>query len=558
MKTKVTYPYLIIFTLYIISYGMIFLNFGIFWDDWTIYNTSFNALKVQFDSNGLNYFKYLHYFLQNITPWPILIYKILIFTFYCFSNALIYRIFMYFNIKDYDSLLITLLIAVIPLNVARNYMICFPYTLSFFLFSAALFFFLKSMNNNSFLVRICSLALFFMSFMFMQSMLVFVYIPLTIFTINYSLNEFAINKSIRKFFPTFIKKIVRLLDFFLLPILFWVFKSSLFNTNGMYENYNKVKISNLFISPIKILLLLKQNLIDLYRFNILYLKIENIIIIFLPVFLITIFIVNRYKKLLIIDIINQKEKIDILIDDRDASFKNIKKDLQFLMIGIIFFFAGIFPYLVVSQIPDYNSVNSRHQILLGIGLCILIYNMLKIFLKITFFYMFKDKLFLYVLCMIISIFISRNIEQQFDINKAAIYTDALKLEFSKSEELVDGISFGYYDDLPSPFWRESLRFYTISGIYHEIYSKQDKFFMTRDAMSLFSQDVVKQFINESFKMKDAEFNGKYDYLIFVEQSEFIVTKKNMVQLFIAKLLDRKKYYEMLDSVLVVSFEKYNN
>lgn len=261
------HPLFSIFLLYFVAYGIILINPVTAWDDWTIYNMDFDGLYAQYSQNGFPFYAYLHSFLMSLSSNHLFTYNILIFLLYFISATLIYFTLPYFKLSKNNSYIITLIIAILPFNFARIYMICFPYTLSYFLCFLGLYLFVRYNSNRNIFYRLISLILFLFS-MLMNSMLVFIPALIGTFVLirNYDsiINLHAIKN---KIFHT-VKSFIKLADFFLLPILYWVIKMQYFKPLGNYSDYNQVKLSGLLDSPTCLKQTIVASLIDLPLFSV--------------------------------------------------------------------------------------------------------------------------------------------------------------------------------------------------------------------------------------------------------------------------------------------------
>jgi hypothetical protein len=322
--------------LYLIAHGGIFfISNSIYWDDWTLYNTDSKFIVDNFRQAGTIFAwpAYLHIFLLKINPW---LYRALTFLLMGFSGFFLYIILKRFSgVSKNTRFLIVLFFLILPFNFGRVALINFPYILCYFLFFLAW----ASINR----LRLLSLIVFFFSFS-MNSLLVFYAVP--VFEKLYR-EKFYVNiKMLRNC-------IKNNLDYILLPLVFFYIKIHFFKPYGNYVGYNEdFSIQNV-----------KKGLHDQYWstkdyiLNSLLDLNQNYLV--LLAFLFVVFYITSSK---------------IFISKRNLSFNFSSLGV---LIGIIVFLFGVFPYWVVGLTPAFLDWGSRHQILMPLGVSIILASFLS-------------------------------------------------------------------------------------------------------------------------------------------------------------------------------------
>ena len=140
----------------------ILLNQGIFWDDWVIFHQPESVLLKLFTEAGNPLYAYLHIYLGRMEN-SLLIYRLVtlfasLASIFLLSQLLEHLTFFNQITRGY----LLLLYAVLPFFASKLLMINVYSSLCLPLFLAGLLLFIR-MNNNI-ILRICSLALFFLSF----------------------------------------------------------------------------------------------------------------------------------------------------------------------------------------------------------------------------------------------------------------------------------------------------------------------------------------------------------------------------------------------------------
>ncbi|MCW6037892.1 hypothetical protein K4A83_16660 [Spirulina subsalsa FACHB-351] len=305
------FPWLLAAFLFLLSYGssLFYLN-AIYWDDWVLFNVHSEYILEMFADAGaiFSWPGYLHIFLLLVGPE---IYRLLTLVLMFASGYLLWLILRQKSfLKTLESNLITLLFLILPLNPARISLINFPYTLCYFCFFLAWWLLQKPSFNK----KILSLGIFFFSFN-INSFLVFYVLPvIDIFckTTNFSLNVKTIKSFLKQYFL-----------FLLIPFIFFYIKTSYFTPSGLYVGYNSVSWQGI-----------KSSLVD-----------------FSPA--VFIFILWLIFKILVKSFVTER-------------------GLIILFCGIITRQLAIFPYSVVGLTPSFQDWNSRHQLLMPLGVSLIV------------------------------------------------------------------------------------------------------------------------------------------------------------------------------------------
>ena len=85
--------------LYTLAHGLIVLNSGIFWDDWTLYNVEKSLIISHFTDAGFPWTGYLHVFLLSLNN-GILFYRLTVLLSFLLSALLLNSILK--NISEID------------------------------------------------------------------------------------------------------------------------------------------------------------------------------------------------------------------------------------------------------------------------------------------------------------------------------------------------------------------------------------------------------------------------------------------------------------------------
>ena len=412
MQYKVFFKSNIAKLFYIYTLGNIFilLNFqGIYWDDWTLYNVDNESMMDQFRMNGGLLAGYMHSLLLPIGN-GIFIYRILVFITFFMSGIFIYKILsQHISITKEASFWISLIYLTIPLNSAKIALINAPAIFLLFIFFIAFYLLTKYISKSkSTWLRISILSLFFISFV-MNSLLVF-YAIILLYILYSIITDSKTNEYPHKIIYIIKIFVLKYSDFIILPIIFYIVKSIYFVPSGPYATYNQVSfdfekiinlIDNSFIESIydPILLSIQTSLTYWYIS----------LMIFITLFL--------------------------LIQNKTIENKKIYYYMTIFILGALFYLLAVFPYAVVDKPPRLTGWESRHQILIPLGLAFILYSIISIFSKLH-----KNVPALMFL-FLITIFTIQNMYNGYRYMKDWYYQVALEENFKKSKLIQEHTTF---------------------------------------------------------------------------------------------------------------------
>lgn len=375
---KVTHILLIITSYCIAHWGLLIVS-GYWWDDAIIRIRDIASLQELYRQTGF-VFGDLFAIIMISCKYN---YRCIVFVLGLITSILIYLVARESEVFDESaSFWVGAFFNLIPINDARVTYICFPYTISLFLFSLSFFqtiIWKKGMLVNVRLVRIISLILLLLSYT-TGSILVMTSI-IIVWLLFYDIRQNVNCKSVKSILDKVPKILFSNIDYVLLPIVYWVIKSLFFQAYGPYKGYNTISRSGLFLSlvnlPLEVMASIKH-ILDSYMLIIS--KSGK----FVLVILVTSFVIGIF-------IYFQKED--------EQNMDNMMHVFGQLIIGFMLVFLGVFPYVAVGRSGGlYNTgVVGRDSLLIGFGGAICIYCLGKIFFKEWFRYT------IYVLLMILGI-----------------------------------------------------------------------------------------------------------------------------------------------------------
>ena len=248
IRKFVSSPITILFIIYLLAYGLMIFNAGVWEDDWCLYNMSNDGIKECFTDQGMFYLSSIHIFMQHIGIFPPVAYHVLTFILYFSTSVLLYKTLPYLKTDRNTQFILTALFAVLPVNFARIYMMNFQYTLGIFLCFAGLYFFTLAYYKRKLVFRLFSLIACVFSFFLLPS--TFVFIPAYIaFVIM--LNVIHFTRPITKNLHFIVKQAFKYSDFIILTIVSWLCYSIFTKSAGLHAEvaYYSFKWGFILASP---------------------------------------------------------------------------------------------------------------------------------------------------------------------------------------------------------------------------------------------------------------------------------------------------------------------
>lgn len=427
-------PITLLIFLYTLSHGLILLNRGVFWDDWTLFNVDKKIIKATFYENGLPWIGYFHSFMFSF-DMSIILYRGIVYLAYLFSAVFLYGILK--NIKEINNterLLIAVIFAIFPVNSARIALIDVPYAISYFLFFFGFWLTTIYLVNKNILLRILALTVFFISFS-TNSLLVF-------YSILF-LYIFYVERQATSSRNLVIKKIISYSDYLFLPLIFWVIKNVFFKPFGLYKNYNQLTIESIALAPAKSILSFYTSFIQV--------------------------ISRSITGWLVILTLAGLMSVVLLFQKKVESTSDKKNNFRLLLFGFFAFFIGVFPYAAVGHILQLNDWSSRHQLLVPLGASFIIVFGIKVIIK-------KDPARNFAFAALIVLFLFSNIANYVALQKDWYKQLSLIQNFKMSKKIRNNTTFLFDDRTRSLNANgRSYRFYEYTGIMKAAFLDETRF-----------------------------------------------------------------------------------
>ncbi|WP_110550492.1 hypothetical protein, partial [Helicobacter cinaedi] len=422
------HDWLLLFIIYTLAFGLMLLNTrGYYWDDWgLIGDFSFDSMNQQFLQNGNIWYGYFEWIFISLQPYGIPLFRFFTFFSFFICGLCVYHIAKSLQIlKTYELFFIVVFFLLLPFNIiSRNALINAPYTLCYLLFFLA-FFLVSVKSTQHILIKILTLALFFISFT-MNSLLIFYILPLV-----YLLYTHKAYTSFKALWLWALKHF----DFIFLPVVFYAIKILFFKPYGLYEGYNAVSAGGFFKAFIKTPIFSISHLLHTSFFLLGSLCVLAIIIGF------CIFIYRLRYRLL------------------------AKRDMFGIGLGFIIMWAGMFSYVVVFKYVAFDTVADRFGILESLGAGIILVFFVNLLTKNTNYKM-------WILSILILCALHYNIISQQRVFLAYVKQVGVFEHLMQDSKFLNHDTFVIYDTNRGIY---DNAFYQLNGIYAKLSHKSDKF-----------------------------------------------------------------------------------
>jgi hypothetical protein len=493
--------------MYVLSFGLVLLNLNfIYWDDWTLVNQAKDDLLKIFVGAGNPFVGYFHYFM--IEKLGIYAYKLLIFMSYLISGILLNKILI--NIKQIyitERIIIVSTFLLFPLNFARIAIIDSPYALNNMTFFMGFYIFSLYLNNNKIIYRIIALLLFFFSFQ-TNSFLVFYLVVFMYFIYNVK------PKNLKEY----LKQSILYIDFWLLPFLFYVFKILYLVPQGSHISYYAITQAKIISSfnNFWVFERFMKELLELFPINVSIVSF-SIILIGLSI------LYNKY----LIKIFILKNEIFVF------------KSISFIILGGFFLYIGIFPYLVVNTSPSYYDWESRHMLLLPLGVSFVLLGFINL--------LYNSKLKYLIFMILISSFISFNITIYFNYLKDGLKQDSILQNIKYNDIIKNNTTFIIFDKTKEyDSLKRTYRFYEYAGMIDAVYSGQTKF-ATLNTRIIEKQTLAK-YLSTDLKLKNYKIHDNYIKLI-IQKGSLNLTIINVIKLMYYKITNTNQYNNRVINII---------
>lgn len=451
---------LALFIGYTLSFGLMLLNDGIFWDDLVLVGSSQSEIIDTFKQAGTPFAwtGHLHYFLLSL-PGSVHIYRLICFISYFLSGFLFFKTIKKLGFNTNESYFTTLFMLLLPYNCARIALINVLSSLCYLSFFCGFYLFIQSKKSSTFL------SFFFFIFAFnVQSILVFFYASIIPYLF------FVEGKRLQAFLHSIKRNLLILIS----PIIYFLLKNIFWAPYDLYSNYNAFQFKN-----VRLLTKDFPRIFSIALFNI---KSDAPFYIAIALLLTLLYFhIRRGRK--------------------------FTREVFLLCISYWLIWASMFPYLAVGLEPAFEDWSSRHQILLSVGVSFSILALLCLLMRIEFKYS-PSSLLVFNLLILISLVLPNSL-QYYSYQKDYFFQKQLIQEIKNNSIFKSHDTFIFKNDKGIWASKRALRFYEFSAFFKNIFGDESRF------GSIFNERKYAQqlqFRNEKYDLSD--YKGRSGPLYF--------------------------------------------
>lgn len=450
MKNGIKSDLLKIVVANIVSQGFVLILSGTFWDEWFSYYRDRAASIRSGMAIGRPTSAYWSMAVWNLPNYG---YRWLVFFGFLLTSIILYMLLIRSGVfSRAEALYVSILYTVFPINDARVLLATFPYSVGWLSFFIGLYMFMlwwKDKSRKKPLLRVVTLMFFAHSFILNSLLIYYAIILLYIFYMEYSYNRNMFKAT---------AKMLKYVDFILVPFVYFVGKQMLFPTYGRFESYNKVTLSGIFGAAcrlpggvIKQIWAIWSTIFDLFVPHRVNLLCSAVIVLYAVVQIIRYILKNKYIKSICEGIIRNS-------------------DVKKIFLGVMLFGLGLYPYVVVRSVSMVRTtgVYSRDSMLLGPGMALILFYCFKLGFKKE----INRKIAVYTI--IIFSILSCNVHYV-NYQKDAYWQEVLiyRLGFNEQIREAENILFLSDDDTGI----SGTRFYSLNGDASVAYGDQSRLIM---------------------------------------------------------------------------------
>ena len=446
--------------------------------------------------------------------------RVLVFLCYLFSGFFLYGILKTIQeISVQERLFLSIFFVLFPVNSAKIALCVSHYAISYFLFFLGFFLLAEYFRKKDVYLRILALALLFVSFMSLQSLLVFYLI--VIIYIGYM--ERANVKNVKGFFM----RVFKYMDFLVTPLVFWAIKLVFFKPYGAYTGYNAVSWDKLIGAIYKLDEAFELAFLAPLRgaYGVIG---PNYLVIIIATLLISAILYKGWS-------INREQEG--------------MADFWFLLFGVFAFVTGVFGYLAVDRVPVYWDWNSRFQMLVPLGAGFIIVYLGRIFLTS------KARVLLYSLLVVLFIYANYTVYMKFqqDWFKQLSIVENLK----KEEIMKNNTTFLFTDRAPKFNANDrQYRFYEYTGLMKLAFGNETRFGSANQQD--FIPEALTHFITQGqFNCRDYKIT-KPQYQVYIDWSGwsgYNLTDLETIELVWLKFTKPNEFAEKIQKFMVLDIVK---
>ncbi len=511
--------WLLISLCYVAANVWIPFSSGIFWDDWMVFGQSSRDLIKQFTDYGIPLWGYVHAMLD-AAPQSLVLYRIIIFVSYWIGFLLCYEAVRDSKVIPEPTLLIAVcLAACIPLNIAKNCLICLPYAICFAVFFLAWWLAIRSFKRRSPVGRLAlrgaSLALFTFSFLTPSLLMFFAWPMLHIW--------FLQSRKLR-----ISTRVLKAWDFALLPFAFWFLKGVWMKPSGFAEeaSYNVPTIKGALTSPFNFLFAIDDALQTLITDG----NSLNVI----ALVLLALLFAFAFRRVV-------------------SSQPNDQPVMWYAGLAFLLLLSAMFPYLVVEKYPRcYPFFLSRHQLLMPFGMSLVLIAVIEAFSRA---FQGGSRLRLLAVSVLVSVFIIESNVRYWTMHVENCYMSGVISQIGQSNVVRTGTAFVFDEQLLPLEPNRMIKTKEYCGYMRLAFGDERRFGISVQEVVNYRQ-ITHSGLREYFNFADFQY-VEPDYMVKIIPTEVRIGKIRFVKSVWSGLsMDRKAFCDSMSDLVTLEYEPF--
>jgi hypothetical protein len=436
--------------LYSLSYSLLLLNHGVFWDDWIWMHLDRGSQLQMGEQIGYSLLGPLDRVLLHMGVETC---RWIVFLSYLAASVALFKTLCHLpKLDNQKRLYLALLFAVFPVNSARIALSDIHYAIAYGVFFVGLLLFSEFTDRGGVWLRLSSLLLIGLASYVVNSLLFFCILVPALFLYvrsGYSSVHAAVSR---------LKQIP---DFILLPPVVYALKQ-LYKPFGLYAHYNEVTFHSVAHTPLAIGSAFYRSFLLVIAHAV---RVSLTAWPALAAIILLVLCIGWILRSSLAAGAHSSRELVVTPGTPD-----VKTCLFNLLFGALIFTLGVMPYDLVSKYPSLPDWNSRHQLLIPLGAAwMLVYGLDLLFAR------WRAGV-VYVLAALIAMFILNNIDNLAQFQKDTYKQNSLLRHFASDPAIRQGTSFFVDDQAYSlDANQRKYRFYEYAGMFDEVFGEQRRF-----------------------------------------------------------------------------------
>lgn len=550
-------PIFLITFFYTLSYALLAINWGIYWDDWVNYNQAPNTLRELAIQLGA-FPKSALYIAELILPLEnsILAFHLFIFLIYLSLSYLFYILLGFFSFifSQTDRTLISIAFAVFPINFARVSFSTFGYGYCFLLFVSA-WICLLYWKNSHFLkwpYRIISPILFFLSYQTnsLLPMMLIVFLSKLLIQLNNDnlITELSFNLKniIRITLPKAVTIFKNYIDVWLSVFIYWYIKKTYYRPTQLYTDYQKFDFDILnFMKSFK------QGFGEFFLDGPKYLLKST-------------FASPSYLLLLILISFLTFKLLSHLYDHRSQTSLTLKYKRKTILTGFTIWLFSTLPYILIGKTPTFQSWDTRLQLLQGIGGSIILYSsiqyaspfFLKAIKRISKCNLAINEISVtkYMFMFVIALFITINIQNYYRLLIDNLKMEALTQNIKDSSKRIEKYNLIFVHDNVSFLnaMNRDIQFYEYTGLFKRALKDESKLVISAHHLEIQNVNVMEGLIKyPQYNCKDFSYQNISPVNFIIKPGDRNFSPVAVFRLVLEYFFSREQFYNRIKNFIKI-------